>query len=360
MIPVENNYMDLGTLGFDTWFENHAATLLQPGQSLARVTAVDRDGYLIRSQGAERYAELAGRLRFETQSAMELPCVGDWVCAQWPAAEGPALIHAPVPRKTLLRRKRPGTTVEFQLIAANIDVAFVLQACDYDFNLRRLDRYLAMASEGHIDACIVLSKTDLISPAELQQMVEQITGSGISAPVLTLSNDNGSGLEHFRARLASGKTYCLLGSSGVGKTTLINRLIGRDVFETRAVSGTGEGMHTTTRRHLLVLEGGAMLIDTPGMRELGLIGTAEVMKDAFAEVAELALSCRFSNCTHGGEPGCALVQAVASGNVSEERYQNYLKLKKESEHHDLAYFQKRKKDKEFGRFIKAAKKKMKA
>jgi len=351
--------MELTDLGFDGWFEQHSAALLQPGHSIARVTTVDRDAFLIRSEGAERYAELAGKLRFETQSAMDLPCVGDWVCAQWPASEGPALIHAVIPRKTLLRRKRPGTTVEFQMIASNIDVAFIIQACDYDFNMHRLDRYLVMASEGHIEARIVLSKTDLISPVQLEQKVAQITGAGISVPILPLSNANGSGLDDFRALLASGKTYCLLGSSGVGKTTLINQLIGRDAFETKAVSVTGEGVHTTTRRHLLVLEGGAMLIDTPGMRELGLIGTSEVMKDAFAEVGELALSCRFSDCTHGGEPGCAIFQAVASGTLSEERYRNYLKLKKESEFHDLSYFQKRRKDKEFGRFIKAAKKSMK-
>jgi ribosome biogenesis GTPase len=351
--------MDLTGLGFDGWFEQRTSSLLQPGQGLARVTAVDRNAFLIRGQGAEQYAELAGKLRFETQSAMDLPCVGDWVCAQWSASEGPALIHAVVPRRTLLRRKRPGTTVEFQLIAANIDVAFILQACDHDFNMRRIDRYRLMASEGHIEARIILSKTDLISPAELERQMAQITGAGISVPILPLSNDNGSGLDAFRALLAPGKTYCLLGSSGVGKTTLLNRLLGREAFVTKAVSETGEGVHTTTRRYLLILEGGAMLIDTPGMRELGLMGTAEVMKDTFAELGELALSCRFSNCTHGGEPGCAIAQAVASGTLSEERYRNYLKLKKESEFRGAAYFQKRKKDKECGRIIKAAKKSMK-
>jgi len=350
--------MELTDLGFDDWFQQRSACLLQPEQSLARVTAVDRDAFLVRNQGSERYAELAGKLRFETQSAMDLPCVGDWVCVQWPVAEGPALIHAIVPRKTLLRRKRPGTILEFQMIASNIDIAFILQACDYDFNLRRLDRYLVMASAGQIEARIVLSKTDLISPVELEQRVAQITDAGIPVQVLPLSNTTGAGLEDFRTLLAPGKTYCLLGSSGVGKTTLINRLIGRDAFETRAVSVTGEGVHTTTRRHLLVLEGGAMLIDTPGMRELGLIGTSEAVKDAFVEEGELARHCRFSDCTHGGEPGCAILEAVANGTLGEERYRNYLKLKKESEFHDLSYFQKRKKDKEFGRFIKSAKKSM--
>jgi len=351
--------MELTDLGFDGWFKEPSASILKQGQSIARVTAVDRDAFLIRGKGAERYAEVSGKLRFEARSAEDLPCVGDWVCAQLPASEGPALIHAVVPRKTLLRRKRPGTTVEFQLIASNIDVAFIIQACDYDFNMCRLDRYLVMASEGHIEARIVLSKTDLISPVELGQKVAQITGAGITVPILPLSNANGSGLDDFRAFLAPGRTYCLLGSSGVGKTTLINRLIGRDMFETKAVSVTGEGVHTTTRRHLLVLEDGAMLIDTPGMRELGLIGTTEVMKDTFAEVGVLASLCRFSDCTHGGEPGCAILQAVTSGTLSVERYRNYLKLKKENEFHDLSYFQKRKKDKEFGRFIKAAKKRMK-
>jgi ribosome biogenesis GTPase len=249
--------------------------------------------------------------------------------------------------------------VDFQMIAANIDVAFIVQSCHYDFNIRRLDRYLVMANEGHIEPFIILSKSDLITPIELEEMIAEIRHTGISAEILALSNTTGYGLDEFRRRLAPGKTFCLLGSSGVGKTTLINRLIGRDRFDTKAVSGTGEGVHTTARRHLLVLDQGAMLIDTPGMRELGLLGASDGLDESFADIHELSLHCRFSNCTHTQEPGCAVVMSMEKGELSEDRYQNFLKLEKEIEHHDLSYVEKRKKDRAFGHFVKSAMKQLK-
>ncbi len=350
--------MDLTTLGFDGWFEQQAAPLLQPGHSLARVTAVDRDAFLVRNQDGETQAELAGKFRFGVGAATDLPCVGDWVCLQCHASGGPALIHSVLPRKTFLRRKSPGRTVDFQMIAANIDVAFIVQACGYDFNLGRLDRYLVMASEGAIEPWIILTKTDLVAPEQLDQAIGQMRDAGISARIIALSNTTGDGLHAFRALLGSGRTYCLLGSSGVGKTTLINRMIGRDALETRAVSATGEGVHTTSRRHLLLLDDGAMLIDTPGMRELGLLGTSEGLEDTFAEIREHALGCRFADCTHTGEPGCAVLLAVANGTLSDERHQSYLKLKKETEFLDLSYGERRRKDRTFGRYIKSAKKSM--
>lgn len=351
--------MELTGLGFDSWFEDHAASLLQPGLSIARVTAVDRGAFLVRNQHAETYAELAGKFRFAVEAGIDLPCVGDWVCVKGHPSGGPAIIHRVLPRKTFLRRKCPGKTLDFQMIAANIDVAFVVQACGYDFNLGRLDRYLVMVSQGHVKPQIILSKTDLIAPEELEQTITQIKQTGLSGQILTLSNTTGSGLDDLRSFLAPGKTYCLLGSSGVGKTTLINRLIGHEAFDTKDVSGTGEGVHTTSRRQLLLLDNGAMLIDTPGMRELGLLGTSEGVDNTFAEIREYSVNCRFANCTHTGEPGCAVLLAAENGLLSEARYRSYLKLKKEATYHDLSRVEKRKKDKSFGRFIKSAKKSMK-
>ena len=343
--------MDVQALGFDDWFGTHASNTLQPGQSVARVMAVDRGSFVVRNEQYETVAELSGKFRFEAESSPDLPCVGDWVCVNH-TSPTLAIVHAVLPRRTFLRRKCPGKTVDFQMIATNLDAAFIVQSCHYDFNIRRLDRYLVAANEGGIEPIVVLSKTDLVTPEELEGMIEKIRDAGILTQLLPISNATGTGLEAFRALLVPGKTFCLLGSSGVGKTTLINRIIGRDEFDTQVVSGTGEGVHTTARRQLLVLDSGAMLVDTPGMREFGLLGTSEGIEESFLDVHELSLECRFSDCTHAQEPGCAVLSAIEDGDLSEERYESYLKLKKETEYHDLSYVEKRKKDRDFGRFIK--------
>lgn len=318
--------------------------------------AVDRGGCVVRGETGEVNAELAGKLRFTAELGLDLPCVGDWVRVQYQGGGSPAVIHEVLPRKTLLRRKYAGKTVDFQAIAANIDTAFIVQSCHFDFNVRRLDRYLVVAHEGGITPVIVLSKTDLVSPEELDSKMEQIRHAGITAEILPLSNLTGSGIDEFRQHLVPDSTYCLLGSSGVGKSTLINRLIGHEELGTKEVSATGEGTHATSRRQLVVLENGSMIIDTPGMRELGIVGASDGVSESFADVRDVSENCRFSDCTHAGEPGCAVREAMARGELSEERYESYLKLKKESAYHEMSYAEKRKKDRSFGQFIKSVQK----
>lgn len=346
--------MELRDLGFDGWFAARARERCGSDLSIARVTAVDRGRYVIRDEHGDLPAELTGRLQFVAESSIDLPCVGDWVCVRCLDGRSQAIIHAMLPRRSFLRRKAPGRDVEFQMIAANVDVAFVIQSCHFDFNVRRLERYLVMLGEGHIEPVVMLTKTDLVSAGELEALIGKIRLAGIDATLVALSNVTGAGLDQVRQLLLPGRTYCLLGSSGVGKTTLINRLVGGPEFETADVSHTGEGRHTTTRRQLVVLEGGALLIDMPGMRELGMLGVSEGLDDAFADIGELAQNCRFADCSHSSEPGCAVRAAIERHELGEERLQDYLKLRKESAFHDLSYAERRKKDREFGRFVHSA------
>ena len=351
--------MKLIDLGFDPWFEAHVENIRLEDQGFARVSAVDRNSYVIRNEQSEIPAVLAGKFYFRVESSVNLPCVGDWVTVQYHNDDTSAIIHGVFPRRTFLRRKRAGVEVDYQMIAANIDIAFIVQSCLFDFNPARLNRYLVMTADGHVEPIIILAKTDLISHDELHQKLAAIRHAGITTRVIALSNITGSGFDEFQEVLIAGRTYCLLGSSGVGKTTLINHLIGRDALDTKAVSGTGEGTHTTARRQLIVLDKGMIFIDTPGMRELGLLGASDGVNKGFEDIIELSMSCRYADCSHTQESGCAVLTAIANGELNQERYSSYMKLKKESDYHEMSYVDKRKKDRAFGRYIKTAKKNMK-
>ncbi|GAB6127406.1 ribosome small subunit-dependent GTPase A [Humidesulfovibrio idahonensis] len=345
-------------MGFDQWFEAGMCDAIPEGCGLARVCAVNRGSCLVREGSREVPAELSGRLCFQLDSPAALPCVGDWVAVQLYNDGAAAIIHQVLPRRTFLRRKAAGPGQEHQMIAANVDTAFLVQSCRYDFNPARLERYLVMVAEGRVEPVVVLTKTDLIGAEELEQKLAAVRAR-TGAVVVALSSVTGEGFAALHELLCAGRTYCLLGSSGVGKTTLLNRLLGREAFETKGVSGTGEGTHTTTRRQLVLLGQGAILIDSPGMRELGLMDAGEEgLAGAFDDVSALAANCRYADCLHRGEPGCAVRAAIEGGELAEERLASYFKLRKESEFNAMTALEKRRKDKAFGRFVKEVKKRM--
>jgi ribosome biogenesis GTPase len=351
-----NTFQNLETLGFDDWFDKQAKINCLDRSQLARVIAVDREQYLLLNETEVFRARLSGKFRHESHSPEELPCVGDWLYVEKNASDEYGIIHAVLKRKTFLRRKAAGQSSDYQMIAANVDVVFIVQSCHFDFNLKRLERYLVMVAEGNANPIILLTKTDLVASDELDEKIDLIRKAGITEPIQTLSNITKQGIDELNQLLSSGKTYCFVGSSGVGKSTVINGLLGEEKLATKNVSTTGEGTHTTVRRELIVLDSGVMVIDTPGMREFGILASDEAIESGFSDINQLAQECHFRDCTHTNEPGCAVLKAVNEGRIAYEHFENFKKLSKESEFNRMSYAEKRKKDKAFGKFVKNVKK----
>ena len=310
-------------------FQPHAAH----GLTLARVATSQRDQYRLYSESGELDAEPSGALWHRTPDRASMPVVGDWVAAR---IVGPsqAIVDAVLPRSTLFSRRAPGSREDQQPIAANIDVVFLVCGLDGDFNLRRLERYLALAAESGAAPVIVLNKSDAC--ADLATAIEETAAVAGSAPIVACSARDSEGLDALNAFLGSGRTVALLGSSGVGKSTIVNRLLGEERFRTNDVrESDSRGRHTTTWRELVPLPEGGALIDTPGMRELQLWASQESVDAAFDEIAELAAGCRFRDCAHSGEQGCAVEAAVAGGAITADRFESYRKLVAEARHHEV-------------------------
>lgn len=346
---------DLKSIGYSDWFKIRVDEKKIAAHGVARVVSVHKDSYTITKGGEEIFAELSGNLLYSTESASDLPTTGDWVYVDFYDNDTHAIIYDVFPRRTLLKRKAAGKLVDFQLIAANIDVAFIIQSLNDNLNLRRLERYLVMVNESGIEPFILLSKCDLIPKEEVSEIKQKILGIAPQTAVMEFSNLNRENIDSIISLLKSESSYCLIGSSGVGKTTLLNSIIGNDQFETQPVSKIqSKGRHTTTSRQLVRLENGAMIIDTPGMRELANISVDDGLIETFSEILELSQSCKFNNCSHTNEKGCAILAAIKANDLSEQRYHNYLKMKKESDFNQLSYLEKRKKDKGFAKLVKSA------
>lgn len=295
----------------------------------ARVTAQEKGLYTLSSELGEKTASVSGKYMFSALTVSDYPAVGDYVMAIWPEDESGAVIQSLCQRKSCFIRKAAGSGKQEQVVAANVDTLFLCMSLNNDYNLRRLERYLSVAYESGAVPVIVLTKTDLCDNVEAR--IQEVRALSVGADVIAVSS-----LENDYAAVypyvQSGKTVAFLGSSGVGKSTLINKLLRRDAIATGGLRNDDRGRHTTTHRELLELDNGAFVIDTPGMRELGMWDNEEGIDTAFRDIEELSRRCRFRNCTHSTESGCAVLAAIADGSLDIARWESYNKLKKENEY----------------------------
>jgi ribosome biogenesis GTPase len=324
----------LTELGWNDFFAASFAPHAEEGLAPARVMRELKGEYALETGAGKMTASPAGRL-WHGEESLGSPAVGDWVAVRPPAsASEPGLIRAVLPRRSKFSRKAAGTRTDEQVVAANVDTIFLMTGLDGDFNPRRIERYLAAGWESGAEPVLVLSKADLAEvTADLEERIRRVEEIALGVPVHAVSSRTGQGMEALRAYLKPGRTVSALGSSGVGKSTLINFLLGKDVQRTGSVrEGDDRGRHTTTHRALFITPSGALLLDTPGMRELQLWEADEGLGVTFADIEELAESCRFNDCAHEGTPGCAVEAAVAAGTLDAGRVESYRKLQLEQRH----------------------------
>jgi len=343
-------------LGYNTSLENYRKELKLNSFGVGRVISEHKERYVVKSDKGEYDSELIGNLRFSAKSRSDFPAVGDWVAIS-EYDEDKALIHAIYFRKSIVERQAVGKFGEKQIIATNIDYGLIVQAVDRDFNVNRLERYLTICHSSNVKPLILLSKIDLIDEPDLENILGKISERIKNVSIITISNQTQVGYKEMIAIFEKGKTYCLLGSSGVGKSTLINNISGKELMKTNSISlSSNKGRHVTSHRELIVLENGGILIDNPGMREVGITDTSNGLEITFNTIVKLSRNCRFKDCTHIHEDGCAILEAVENGEIDEASYENYLKMEREKMFFESSVAEKRKKDKDFGKMIKNFKK----
>lgn len=350
--------MKLDDLGYNDKIEKSRIENNLEDFDIGRVISEHKERYIVKTEKGEFEAEITGNLRFSAKGREDFPAVGDWV-ALTIYDSGFSVIHGILPRFSIISRQAVSQFGEVQIIATNIDYAFLVQAVDRDFNINRLERYLTICYSSDVSPIIVLSKTDLIDEQRMNGILNDIKLRIKNVPVTAISNETQNGYEAIKKTIEKGKTYCMLGSSGVGKSTLLNNLSGRTIMRTDTISqSTNKGRHVTSHRELIILENGGILVDNPGMREVGIADTTSGLEITFDKIVSLSQNCKFKDCTHTRETGCSILEAVEKGDIDKNSYENYLKLEREKAHFELTVVEKRKKDKELGKIIKNYKKDM--
>jgi ribosome biogenesis GTPase len=323
--------LTLEDYGWSEFFAEAFAPLAAEGFEAGRVLLQHNRALMLYTASGETAAETTGRLRYHARGAEDLPAVGDWVAFRRVAEEEKAKIHEILPRRSKFSRRAAGSETAEQIVAANVDTVFLVTGLDHDYNPRRVERYLIMAWESGAEPVVVLNKADLIEEAEERRREIELVAPGV--PVHALSAKRGVGVEQLLPYVGRGRTVALMGSSGTGKSTITNRLLGSEVQRTQEVRlADARGRHTTTHRELFVLPGGGLVLDTPGMRELQLLVSERGLRETFEEIEETAALCRFNDCGHEGEPGCAVREALDAGTLDAERYRNYRKMQAEMRH----------------------------
>lgn len=319
----------------------------------ARILSQEKGFYRILTGRGEKLAEVSGKFRFKTASPAGYPAVGDFVAVNWNGSGHSAVIEALLPRKSAFIRKAAGDTRQEQVVAANVDTIFLCMALNHDFNIRRLERYLSIAWDSGAMPVIVLTKSDLCD--DLENKLLDVASAALGVDILVTTSMEENGYQELLPFISEGRTIAFIGSSGVGKSTLINRLLGKEYLKTNGLRGDDKGRHTTTRRELLLLPSGGLVIDTPGMREFGMWDNDTGIEKTFTDIEALAFRCKFRDCTHTNEPGCAVQRALETGELPADRWRSYQKLRAENdyiENRESYRIAKGKREKEIAKLIK--------